>query len=103
MIIIDVLLQAEYYHLIRVITYKIKKEHEEKRQQRRQQQIMQPQPKPQNTQPGTMHPHPKPLREFFQELINAMRSPNSTQKQQQVMTILKSTWLIQQNVNFQNT
>ena len=60
--------QLEYYHVIAVIIYKIKKEQSLPEQQ-----------------PST--------KEYLnvQQLINAMRCPNSTQKQEQVMNILKNT------------
>ena len=68
-----------------------------------QQQMMQPQ----NPQPGTMQQHPQqimplqqptvegqpqpvPSRESLQQLLTALRTPNSIQQQQQVMNILKN-------------
>ena len=62
---------------------------------------------PQNPQPGTMQQHPQqimplqqptvegqpqpvPSRESLQQLLTALRTPNSIQQQQQVMNILKN-------------
>ena len=51
--------------------------------------VQRPQQPPQQMNQGGQ-PQPVPSRESLQQLITALKSPNSTQQQQQVMSILRA-------------